>query len=75
MVQEGIEGCKVARQRLEVAGFTIINRGCQFAREILLGSECVVCRVGRELDIKVVERSSRESAVKLLGVVMDWKNA
>lgn len=52
MVQEGIEGRKVARQRLEVAGFMIISRGCQFAREILLGSECAVCRVGRELDIK-----------------------
>src|ERR1700691_5507797 len=61
LVQEGIEGCKIARHRLEVAGFTIIGRRCQFAREILLGSECVVCRAGRELDIKssraVIERN------------------
>ena len=52
LVEEGIKGCKLARQRLEVAGFTIIDRRCQFAREFLLGSECVVCRAGREFDIK-----------------------
>jgi hypothetical protein len=52
LVEEGIKDCKVVRQRLKVAGFTIIDRQCQFSRESLLGSECVVCRAGRELDIK-----------------------